>query len=131
MDESTVKWNKDRFIEIQTNLSPYLEKCGYTSEDCYWLPMSGLSGDNIKNKVDPRTCGWYQGNTLIDILDNIKLTKKSPDGPLRIPVLDKMKDRGTVIFGKIESGTVKLGDKISVMPHSIQAMVQTIYNSKE
>ena len=131
MDESTVKWNKDRFTEIQTNLSPYLEQCGYTSEDCYWLPMSGLSGDNIKNKVDPKTCGWYQGHTLIDILDNIKLAKKSSEGPLRIPVLDKMKDRGTVIFGKIESGTVRLGDKISVMPHSIQAMVQTIYNSKE
>ena len=37
--------------------------------------------------------------------------------------MDKMKDRGTVIFGKIESGTVRLRDKITVMPHGIESIV--------
>ena len=42
-----------------------------------------------------------------------------------------MQDRGTVVFGKIESGTVKLGDGIRLMPSGIACQVQTIYNGKE
>ena len=40
-------------------MGPYLEQCGYGKDEVYWLPMSGLSGDNIKQKVDPKTCNWY------------------------------------------------------------------------
>ena len=41
---------------------------------------------------------------------------RDPDGPLRIPVLDKMKEQKMVIHGKIESGTVNLGDKLALAP---------------
>ena len=59
------------------------------------------------------------------------LPPRDPNGPLRVPVLDKMADRGAVIFGKVESGTVKLGDYIKLMPSGISCQVQTIYNNKE
>jgi peptide chain release factor subunit 3 len=42
-----------------------------------------------------------------------------------------MKEGGTVIFGKVESGTIKLGDFIKLMPSGISCQVHTIYNSKE
>lgn len=42
-----------------------------------------------------------------------------------------MVDRGTVIFGKVESGTIKLGDLLRLMPSGISCQVQTIYNGKE
>lgn len=48
MDEPSVKWSKDRFNEIQTNLTPFLESCGFDKEkDLVWLPVSGITGDNI------------------------------------------------------------------------------------
>ncbi len=59
------------------------------------------------------------------------LPPRDPEGALRVPVLDKMDDRGTIIFGKVENGTVKLGDSIKIMPSGHQCQVMTVYNSKE
>jgi len=45
----------------------------------------------MKNKVDPELCDWYKGPTFIDILEKLPLPAgRSADGPLRIPVLDKL-----------------------------------------
>lgn len=111
MDESSVKWSKDRYSDIVRDLKPFIAQCGYDPEkDCVFVPVSGLSGDNIKDPVSKSVCNWYQGPTLLEILDDLELPPRNAEGPLRIPVLDKMRDRGTVIFGKVESGTVKVGD---------------------
>jgi peptide chain release factor subunit 3 len=53
---------------------------------------------------------------MLEIIDNLELPPRDPEGPLRIPVLDKMRDRGIVMFGKVESGTVKLGDQLTLHP---------------
>jgi len=66
----------------------------------------------------------------LEILDNLELPPRDPEGQLRIPVLDKMKDRGTVIFGKVESGTVKVGDQLTILPSNLLAQIATVYNSK-
>lgn len=111
MDEPSVKWSKDRYTEIVTALKPFILQCGYDPEkDVTFVPISGLTGDNIKDPVSKTVCGWYQGPTLLEILDGLEVPPRDPEGPLRIPILDKMRDRGTVIFGKVESGTVKVGD---------------------
>lgn len=52
----------------------------------------------------------------MELLDNLEVPPRDANGPLRIPVLDKMRDRGVVMFGKIESGTINLGDRLSLMP---------------
>ena len=132
MDESTVKWNKDRYFEIQTQLSPFIQACGYDVEkDVSWVPVSGLSGDNIKNKVSNTTCNWYNGPTLVETIDNLGLPARDANEPIRIPVLDKMKERGVVVFGKIEQGTVTQGDKLTLMPSNLVSQVQMIFNSKD
>lgn len=55
----------------------------------------------------------------MELIDTIELPNRDPLGEIRIPILDKMKDRGTVIFGKVEQGTVNLGEKLSLMPHGV------------
>lgn len=132
MDESTVKWGKERYTEIQTSLTPFVAKCGYDPEkDVTWIPVSGLNGDNIKDVVSPTTCNWYKGPSLIDIINDLELPQRDPKGPIRIPILDKMKDRGVVIFGKVEQGTVNIGEKLTLMPSNASCQVAMIYNSKE
>lgn len=131
MDESTVKWSKERFNEIQEALKPFLATCGFDIErDVYWIPLSGLSGDNIKDTVDKKICNWYNGPSLIGLLDQLEVAKRDPLGSIRIPILDKMKDRGIVIFGKVESGTVNIGEKLTLMPANIPTQVLNVYNSK-
>jgi len=111
------KWSKDRYDEILNGLCPFLENCGFDlKKDVVFVPISGLVGDNIKDSVDEKKCNWYRGPTLLEVLDDIDLPDRDSEGPLRIPILDKMKDRGVVVFGKIENGTVRMGDKITIMP---------------
>jgi peptide chain release factor subunit 3 len=52
-------------------------------------------------------------------MEDIELPKRDPKAPLRIPILDKMRDRGVVIFGKVEQGTVTMGDKLTLMPNNM------------
>jgi len=130
MDEDSVQWSEDRFNEIVNGVTPFLcDVCGYTKEDLIFVPISGLTGENIE-KVGKK-CPWYTGESLLDILDNMQLPKRDPDGPLRIPVLDKMKDRGIVAFGKVECGTVRIGTKLAIMPNNIQCQVTGLYNCKQ
>jgi len=132
MDEPTVKWSKDRYNEITNALKPFLSQSGYDPEkDCVFLPVSGLQGENIERTIDPKVCNWYQGKYFLEILDDLPVPSRDPNGPLRVPVLDKMLDRGVIVFGKVESGTIKLGDGLRLMPSGISCQVQTIYNGKE
>lgn len=51
------------------------------------------------------------------MLDDIPVDEhRDAEGPLRIPVLDKMKDKDLTVHGKVESGTIRLGDKLAIMP---------------
>lgn len=121
MDEQSVQWSEDRWKEIRTKLEPFLERSGYPAKDVYYVPISGLTGDNIDFKVDPKVCPWYKGETLMDILDNLPVENRDPNGALRIPILEKVKEQGVVAHGKIESGTIRLGDKIMVSPSGYPA----------
>lgn len=71
-------------------------------------------------KVSSDTCSWYSGPTLMEILDNLPAEPRNAQAPVRIPVLDKMKDGPrTVVFGKVEQGTVRLGDKLCISPSQL------------
>ena len=85
------------YDECVGKLTPFLKQSGYNvQKGVHWVPISGLTGANIVDKVTPDKCTWYDGPSLVNLLDNIKIGGRNPDGPLRIPVLDKYTDRGTV-----------------------------------
>lgn len=116
MDEDSVKWDEARYNEIVDGVTPFLlETCGFARHNVSFIPISGLSGENIDVLTDKSP--WYKGPTLIQVLDECEVPKRDPEGPLRIPILDKMKERGLVAFGKVESGTVRIGSKLTVMPN--------------
>ena len=52
---------------------------------------------------------WYEGPTLIDILDTLETPIRLTDKPLRMPIMSvcKVKGIGTVVIGKVETGLVK------------------------
>lgn len=130
MDEPSVQWNEDRYNSIRDGLGPFLEKSGYPPQDVFYVPISGLTGANILNLVDPKECSWYKGKTLMNILDDLPVETRDANGPVRIPILDKVKDQGIVAHGKIESGTIRIGDKISISPSGYPAQVGQILDHK-
>ena len=132
MDEPSVRWSKERYEQIKADLTPFLNRYGFNIEkNVTWVPLSGLTGANIVNKVDPKLCSWYTGPTLMEILENMQLPERDFDGAVRIPVLDKMKDRGTDIFGKVHSGKIEVGTQLMVMPYKLPAEVSSIQNTED
>jgi peptide chain release factor subunit 3 len=128
MDEPTVKWDKGRWDEIVGKLTPFLKQSGYnTAKHVHFIPISGLSGANIKDRTTKEVCPWYDGPSLLECLDGISVGGRDPEAPLRIPVLDKYNDRGIIVMGKVESGTVREGQKIALMPLKVEATVDTLY----
>ena len=68
----------------------------------------------------------------MEILDNLPAEPRNAQAPVRIPVLDKMKDGPrTVVFGKVEQGTVRLGDKLCISPSQLPCQVLNIVNDKQ
>lgn len=127
MDEASVQWSKERFDEIEKKLSPFLRTCGYNlKRDVFFLPISGLHGFNMKERVSKSMCPWWDGPCFFEALDKIELPARDPTAPFRMPLIDKFKDMGTVVMGKIESGTVKRGDSLMVMPNKAHVKVITI-----
>ncbi|KAL1548245.1 eukaryotic peptide chain release factor GTP-binding subunit ERF3A-like isoform X7 [Salvia divinorum] len=128
MDEPTVKWSKERFDEIESKMALFLKSSGYNvKKDVQFLPISGLMGTNMKSRMGKDICPWWNGTCLFEALDAIEIPPRDPQGPFRMPIIDKFKDMGTVVMGKIESGTVRDGDTMVVMPNKVQVKVLAIF----
>lgn len=132
MDEETVKWSEDRYNFIQKQLKPFLKACGYNIEkNVHWVPISGLTGDNLINKVDPHKCPWYKGPTLIELLDSIEVPQRNDTGPVRLPILDRYKENSLYLMGKLENGTLKYGQTYTLMPKGIKVEVGWLFDTEE
>lgn len=128
MDEPTVKWSKERYDEIESKMIPFLKSSGYNvKKDVLFLPLSGLTGANMKTRVDKSMCPWWDGPCLFEALDGVEIPPRDPKGPLRMPILDKFKDMGTVVMGKVESGIIREGDSLLVMPNKDQVKVVAVF----
>jgi len=127
MDDNTVNWEQERFDEIVSKLSPYLKQVGYSPSDVAWIPISGLIGTNIKIKVPTETCAWYPGQSLLDHMDTMKPPDRLFDKPLRLPVSAKYRDRGVMIVGKLEAGTIKEGEKLVLMPNKHNCFAEKLF----
>lgn len=64
---------------------------------------------------------WYEGPTIIEALDNLKMPKKPVNKPLRIPISDiyKIGGIGTVPCGRVISGVLESGMIVTFGPHEI------------
>ncbi|KAL4296459.1 hypothetical protein GQ457_12G007510 [Hibiscus cannabinus] len=128
MDDHTVNWSKERYDEIESKMIPFLRSSGYNvKKDVLFLPISGLVGTNMKTRVDKSTCPWWSGPCLFEALDSIEVPLRDPKGPFRMPIIDKFKDMGTVVMGKVESGSICEGDSLLVMPNKAQVKVLAVY----
>ncbi|KAL4853614.1 Eukaryotic peptide chain release factor GTP-binding subunit ERF3B [Chlorella vulgaris] len=126
------KWSKERYDEIEGKLTPFLRGCGYNpKKDLLFIPLSGLMGLNMKERVSTDVCSWYNGPALFELLDGIESTGRDPYLPFRMPIMDRYKDMGTVVMGKSEAGVVKKGDSLMVMPNKVPVKVIAVYRDEQ
>lgn len=131
MDDPTVEWDELRFIEIRDKLTPYLKKVGFNPKtDIYYLPVSGLTGFNLM-EVNREVCPWYDGPSLIQYLDTLPPMSRKDDGPVRLPIVDRYKDMGTIVLGKIESGVITKGQILALMPNKVPVEVMQLFSDDD
>jgi len=132
MDDPTVEWSKERYDEIVDQLTPFLKQVGFNVKtDVTFVPVSGIKGTNIKDPLSKEICPWFEGPTLLQALDQLKAVNRLLDFPLRIPVIDKFKDRGLVgALGKIEAGMLFKGQQFAIYPNKTIAEVAGIISDE-
>ena len=62
---------------------------------------------------------FYRGPTFLDYVEGLPSFARQSEGPVRIPVVDRYKDMGTIALGKVESGQVYIGQKLVLMPNRV------------
>ncbi|KAK2571598.1 Eukaryotic peptide chain release factor GTP-binding subunit ERF3B [Acropora cervicornis] len=132
MDDPTVEWDKSRYDEIQTKLTPFLRKVGFNPKtDIYYMPCSGLTGANLRERLDPGVCTWYSGKAFLEYIDELPSLTRAINGPLRIPLSERYKDMGTIVLGKVESGKLDKGEALMLMPNKVPVEVLGITFDEE
>ncbi|MEM4180929.1 MAG: translation elongation factor EF-1 subunit alpha, partial [Nitrososphaerota archaeon] len=126
MDDPSVNWTKERYEEVKQGVSALMKQIGIDPSKIHFIPVSGWSGDNLVSKSEKMS--WYTGPTLLEALDTLQEPSKPIDKPLRLPIqaVYSIKGVGTVPVGRVETGVLKPGDQITVMPGNIRAEVKSI-----
>ena len=130
MDDPTVEYRKERYDEICDKIKPFLKSVGFnikSEDDVIFLPISGLRGDNIKESIKDPRASWYSGATLWQILDNTNPPPRDASAPLRMPLLEGFKEMGVMAIGKIEQGTLRVGQSYTILPAKIDTEVLGIF----
>jgi len=120
-------WDENRFNEVKKEVTELFTKIGYKMDDIPMIPVSAFTGDNVVKKSE--NMSWYNGKTLIDTLDeHVKQPEKPLNKPLRMPIQDvfTISGIGTVPVGRVETGTMKVGDSIVFMPSGATGEVKSI-----
>lgn len=121
-------WDEERYNEVKGFLEPFLKQTGFNLKtEVHFMPISGFTAWNLKKRVDPKICPWYTGPSLLEFLDNLQPQQRYFDLPLRFPVADKYKEMGTCVMGKLEAGTIKVGEQLVVLPNKTPIVVENIF----
>ncbi len=121
-----VNYDQKRYEQIKTELSKLLKLLGYDPSKVPFIPVSAIKGDNIKDR-SPNT-PWYNGPTVLEALDLLEPPPRPVDKPFRMPIQDvfTITGVGTVVVGRVETGVLKVGDKVVIMPPAKVGDVRSI-----
>jgi bifunctional enzyme CysN/CysC len=120
-----VSYSAERFRAISRDLLDHLAALGLDPATIEVVPVSAREGDNIAAPSPKMT--WHAGPTLLSALDALPPPAAPTDLPLRFPVQDVYKfDARRIIAGRVESGRLKIGDRLLFSPAEKVAHVASI-----
>jgi sulfate adenylyltransferase subunit 1 len=127
-----VNYSQERFDEIKADFLQISSKVKNTRQNISFIPISSLFGENIVEKSEKMP--WYQGNSLLNILENIPVAEESDKQlPFRFPVQMVIRPKSDAYHdyrayaGKIASGTLKKGDLVVALPSQQISKVKNIF----
>jgi sulfate adenylyltransferase subunit 1 len=123
-----VDFSQAVFEKIRTDFSEFAHGLG--ARHVHYVPLSALHGDMVVTRGE--RLGWYSGPTLLETLETVDVATALEDASLRFPVqLVARPDAATGrlrrgYLGRIESGTVRAGDAVTVLPSGMASRIAAI-----
>ena len=119
-----VGYSQEVFQRIETEYRAFLKEVNV--EPRVFIPVSARQGDNLAIRAN-HSMPWHGGPTVLDALDAFEQPKATNDLPLRLPVQDIYRfDERRILAGRIESGTLRVGDELVFSPYNKIGVVATI-----
>ena len=126
-----VDYSQARFEQIQRDYLDFAEQLGI--QDVRFIPLSALKGDMVVARGE--NLNWYQGETLMEILESAPAAHSEHDEPFRFPVQYVCRPQDSSnpelhdyrgFMGRVESGHIKVGDFVTVLPSGLSSTVKGI-----
>jgi bifunctional enzyme CysN/CysC len=125
-----VDYSEKRFREIEQEYRKFLRELGLDART--FIPASAREGENVARAS--MKMKWYCAASVLEALDLLEPQERDVDLPLRFCVQDVYRfDGRRIIAGRIETGTLKLGDQLVFSPANKSSVVATIerWNAQE
>ena len=123
-----VDYSQQVFDDIRRAFDDFVRDLDFHRVDA--LPMSALQGDMVVGRAD--RLSWYRGPTLLELLESAEVARSAVHGQLFFPVqlVSRPGDSGVEgargYAGRIESGSIGVGDAITVLPSGQTSRVRSV-----
>lgn len=118
-----VGYSREVFESVKAEYVEFLSRLGVKAQ--FVIPVSARDGENVASRSG--ITGWYDGPTILESLDLFTAKGSKEYQPLRLPVQDVYKfDKRRIIAGRVESGVIKVGDRIRFTPSGHEGIVKSI-----
>ena len=116
-------YSEARFRQIESEYRSWLKTVGL--EPRIFIPIAARHGDNIASLK--QNMPWWHGPTVLETLDEFQVSQVPEAQPLRFSVQDVYRfDERRILAGRVESGAIKVGDKLIFSPTNKTSTVRTI-----
>jgi len=123
-----VEFKEEIFNQIQKDYQNFADKLG--AKDVRFIPISALKGDNVVE--ESKNMGWYKGNTLLNLLENIEIAHDQNLNDARFPVQYVIRPMSSEhhdyrgYAGRVAGGVFKKGDAVTVFPNRFESKIKSI-----
>ena len=112
-----------RFRAIEREYRAWLASIGLTPKT--FIPIVARDGDNIASRSP--NMPWWEGPTVVQTLDEFTSEEPPLSQPLRFPIQDVYRfDERRILAGRVESGTLQVGDRLLFCPHNKTSTIRSI-----
>ena len=118
-----VNFDQKIYRQLKSEMEVILQELGMTARG--FIPLSAREGDGVAEAS--KRMSWYQGKNLLAALDDFTPPRSKDKLPLRLMVQDIYKfDERRIIAGRVEQGTVRVGDEVLFLPSGLQGRVHRL-----
>lgn len=134
-----VNYDQATYEKIKADYIAFASEIGLAqARDIKFIPMSALNGDMLVDRLD--NMDWYQGETLLDLLEAAPAAHSDQAEAFRFPVQFVCRPHDSAnpelhdfrgFMGRVESGSIAVGDAVTVLPNGYQSKVKAIQLGNE